>query len=442
MKVKKKEVNTLELYDPHEMQLKFHESPARFRVVSFGRQSGKSTACLNELLLAAWTQPSSVNWFISPIYAQAKIQFRRLVDSIGSTSEIFKRRPNESELKITLINNSTIFFKSGESFDNLRSETLNNCVIDEVRDQHPDLWPLVVRPMLSTTKGKCSFVSTPRGFDAFYDLFHKAETDTTGLWACFNAPSTCNPLFTQDEYDMAKADMSEAQFAQEILAEFRDLTSGKAYATFSTNNISEKSFFSDTEYTPHLPIVLMVDFNINPMAWCLGQFNNNRGFIFKELFILNTHTQEAALHLVKVLKEYNNKYPLKIIGDASGKARQRAASNQSDYDIIHKVLHDHNIIFENITPDSNPSIRDRVNTVSSRLCSASGEISVKMHPSCKMLIKDLQRVVWKSGEGVTLDPGKEKMLTHMSDAFGYGVYKLMPIHELEDVGKLRIIKRY
>jgi hypothetical protein len=125
--------------------------------------------------------------------------------------------------------------------------------------------------MLTTTKGWACFVSTPNGFDNFYDLFERGKTDQN--WASFQAPSTCNPLFTQQERDEARATMSEAVFCQEILAEFRELHNGSVYVNYSTDNIKASSPFSSTGalYSPYLPLVIGMDFNLSPMSWVIGE---------------------------------------------------------------------------------------------------------------------------------------------------------------------------
>ena len=241
----------LKLYTPHEVQRKFHNSKARYRVASLGRQSGKSTMCLNELVKRAWETPKTNYWFISPTYDQAKLQFNRMVEMLSPCAEIMTKQ-NATELLVRLINNSEIRFKSGEVGERLRGATLHGVVIDEVRDQPKDLWQMLIRPMLTTTKGWASFVSTPNGYDSFYDLAQRAGVDPE--WELFTSPSSCNPLFTQHEYDAAKAEMSEAFFAQEILAEFRDLHAGSAYINFSDANLLAKSpFTKDGLYSPYLP---------------------------------------------------------------------------------------------------------------------------------------------------------------------------------------------
>ena len=431
----------LRLYSPHGKQLEFHSSNARYRVASWGRQSGKSTACLNELVKRAWENPSTKYWFISPSYAQSRIQYRRLVGMLWNCAEVMVKK-NQSELRIKLVNGSEISFKSGENFDNLRGETLHGAVIDEVRDQHPELWPQVIRPMLTTTKGWAAFVSTPNGFDSFFDLAERAKKDDD--WAFMKAPSTCNPLFTSEEYEAAKRELSEAEFDQEINAEFRDLHSGSVYVSFNEMNLKETSpFLASGLYSPHLPIIIGLDFNLSPMAWVIGQERNGVFYFFDEIFLKKSHTQEASLELAHRLKGMGLQgTPMTLIaGDATGKAGQRAAAGKSDYSILLETLTQAGIKYENRTPEANPSVKDRINTVNAKLCGADGTRSLFVNPkTCPHLVKDLQRVTWKQGGSFILDQSSNPDLTHMSDGMGYVVCALSKMWQ-PSVGGVRVIRR-
>jgi hypothetical protein len=430
----------LRLYTPHAVQLAFHGSQARYRVLVTGRQAGKSTACLNELTKKAWEAPNGIYWFISPTYSQAKTQYRRLLNMLTPCKEVMSVK-NETELRIKLINGSEIVFKSGESHDNLRGATLHGVVIDEMRDMHPELWPMVVRPMIATTKGWACFSSTPRGYDAFFDLSEKEKTDPE--WATFKAPSTCNPLFTQKEFENARAEMSEGFFAQEILAEFRDLHAGSAYINFGDHNLLEKSPFTrdGSLYSPHLPIVVALDFNLAPAIALIGQERVGDFYWFDEVFVERSHTQEIALEIVQRLKRLKYNQPVVLIGDATGKAGQRAAMGRSDYSIIEEIFAQAGIQYVNRTPDANPQVRDRINVVNSKLKAADGTTHIWLNPStCPRLRRDLQRVSWKRGLTDKLDQTTDSTLTHLSDAMGYAVCGLSKLWQPE-VGRMRVIVR-
>lgn len=436
---KAKTPDTLQLYSPHDGQRQIHNSTARYRVAAWGRQSGKSTWAIMELLAKAWTNHNHTYWFISPTYSQALVQYRRLIGALWSCRGILIKK-NQTELRVKLNTMSQIVFKSGDRPDNLRTETLHGVIIDEVRDQQSDLWPMVIRPMLATTKGWAAFISTPNGFDSFYDLSEKAKLDKLERWAFFHAPSTINPAFTYQELEEAREVLTEPQFAQEILAEFRDLGKGKTYVNYSDKNVSELCpFTKDGVLSPYLPIVVAMDFNLSPMSWSLCQFRNEDIYVFDEIYLESSHTQEITKELIE--RVAHHKPGIILVGDATSKAGQRAAAGQSDYDIICQMLDRAGIKYVNQTPDSNPAIKDRVNNVNAKLFSAAGTIHLWHHPRCKHLRKDLQRVSWKEGAATTLDQTTDRALTHMSDGLGYAICALSPIPSRFQPGRLRIIQR-
>lgn len=436
---RKPEPKKLKLYHPHQVQRAVHDSNARYRISAWGRQSGKSTCALMDMLSKAWMNSGHTYWFIAPTFSQALVQYRRLIGALWPCRDIILKK-NQTELRMKLTNLSQIVFKSGDRPDSLRTETLNGVVIDEVRDQSPELWPLIIRPMLATTKGWASFISTPNGFDYFYDLFETAKADKTGKWAWFHAASTINPMFTMEELEESRDILSEPQFAQEIMAEFRDISSGRAYFNYGDKNILENCPFTpDGNLSPHLPIVVAMDFNLSPMAWTLGQCRQRDLYFHDEIWLERSNTQEASRELVDRVK--GHKPGVILIGDATGKAGQRAAAGQSDYDILCRVLDDAGIKWVNMTPESNPTIKDRINTVNSLMFSASGEIRLWHHPRCKKLRRDFQRVVVKEGSNFQLDQTRDTTLTHASDGVGYAACVLAPLPTAFGVGKMRIIHR-
>lgn len=436
----------LKLYTPHELQRLMHLSKARYRVSSWGRQSGKTSWAINEIIKAAWQSPGTNYWFIAPTNAQTLVVYRRMVGMLWPCRQIMLKK-NQTQHRIKLLNMSSIRCVSGEVFDNLRGETLHGAIVDEVRDQHPDLWPMVIRPMLTTTKGWASFISTPNGFDYFFELFERAESNPD--WARWQSPSTANPLFTQDELESARKEMSDGQFRQEIMAEFLDLTAGKAYI-FSEANKSDITPFRtsdpDKVISDNLPVVLGMDFNLNPMSWTLGQTDKLKWHWFDEIYLPDSHTQEAADYLVKKLSYYRARGMLRaspqiiVCGDATGKAGQRAAAGKSDYDIVLQKLKSAGFSFVNITPESNPAVRDRVNTVNQKFRSASGEVLCTISPKgCPHLVWDAHRVVWKANG--LLDQTRDTRMTHPTDSIGYPMCELTPIKGMDQPGKLRVIVR-
>ena len=139
----------------------------------------------------------------------------------------------------------------------------------------------------------------------------------------------------------------------------------------------------------------------------------------------------------------NLQAPTQVIlaGDATGKAGQRAAAGKSDYAILTEILSQGGLRFENRTPEANPPVKDRINTVNAKLCGADGQRHLFVNPKgCPNLVRDLQRVVWKPGGSFILDQTTNSDLTHISDAMGYVVCSLSKMWAAP-IGKMGIIRR-
>lgn len=374
---------------------------------------------------------NEIYWHILQTHSAAEVIFERYDRMLFPFKDDVVKYRSESSLRFELIGRKNIFFKSGQNFEDLRSESLTGVIIDELRQQNPALWKMIIRPMLSKSKGWADLLTTPNGFDHCYDTYMEVLNDPE--WTVVHAPSTEAWWWDAAEVESARRTMGEAEFAQEILAEFRDLTAGRAYLTFSSEengNIRKfNPFWQDGLVHPGLPTLVAMDFNLSPMAWTLGQKRIDDFYFFDEIHLKQSHTPEAAEVLCQKIKQLPNaQHGVILCGDATSKSSQRAAAGQSDYDIVCQALDRHKIKWVNMTPDSNPTVKDRVNTVNSKLCDANGDRHVFFHPACKEAIRDFQRVVWKSGGGgAILDQTTDKDRTHASDGIGYAICALSPL---------------
>ena len=94
---------------------------------------------------------------------------------------------------------------------------------------------------------------------------------------------------------------------------------------------------------------------------------------------------------------------------------RKTSSTQSDHSIFKTAG------FRVSARAFNPRVMDRVNAVNKLLMND----RMSIEPGkCDFLIKDLERVVFKSGD---LDKTSDQTLTHASDAAGYGVAYLYPV---------------
>ena len=142
------------------------DDDSRFKCVSAGRRFGKTYLSMYEIARAA-RFPDQRIFYIAPTYRMGKqIIWKQLCEEM---------RINESDLTLTLINKSTISVRSADNFDAMRGVSLDFCVLDEVAFMKKEVWTDVLRPTLSDRQGKAVFISTPQGFNWFYDMWNFAK---------------------------------------------------------------------------------------------------------------------------------------------------------------------------------------------------------------------------------------------------------------------------
>jgi len=224
--------------EPHEGQKKVLTSRARYKVVCCGRRFGKSVLAINTLLEHALLNSGHTYWYIGPTFRQAKtIAWRYLMSRIKMLpkSEQKRIRINETSLSVELSNGSVLELKGVERPDNLLGTGLDGVVLDEYAvdtyGSYP-IWKEIIRPALSDKQGWAIFISTPRGYNHFYELYEYASSGKDPVWECWRMPSSINPVMTKSELESARRELGEDIFAQEYLAEFRK-RSGLVYPEFS-----------------------------------------------------------------------------------------------------------------------------------------------------------------------------------------------------------------
>jgi hypothetical protein len=146
--------------------------PERYALIEATSKGGKTFGCIVWLAEQAMRGRRAQNfWWVAPVFAQAKIAFRRL--KRGLPRETFTA--NESEMTITLVNGAVIWFKSGDHPDTLYGEDVYAAVMDEASRIGEDSWH-ALRSTLTATKGPVRCIGNVKGRkNWFYKLCRKAE---------------------------------------------------------------------------------------------------------------------------------------------------------------------------------------------------------------------------------------------------------------------------
>lgn len=382
----------------------------RHAVCSCGRRFGKTFLSIWEIARVA-RNPGKNIFYIAPTYRQAKvIMWEMMKEEFGRRRWI--KKINESDLVLTLKNNSKISLRSAENFDSMRGVSLDFAVLDEAAYMSPETWTKVIRPALSDKQGNALFISTPNGMaNWYYDLFLHAST--TKDWDAFQYTTLEGGNVPIEELEAAKSDLDAKTYSQEYLATFE-----------SSGNIIYHAFDraeSIKEYSEENPPVLHIgaDFNITPMSAVVAVKTLTGLHIIDEIIIPDSNTDEMA-------QEIKRRYPnnkIIVYPDPAGAARKTSAGGRTD----HTILMEYGFTVK--APKSHLPVKDRINTVNRLLQDANGQRNLFIDPRCKQMINCISKHQYKEGTQI---PDKTSGLDHANDALGYMVSFLYPLKKAFD----------
>lgn len=196
-------------------------APERISIIEASTKSGKTVGCMVWLTEQAMMgRPGRNYWWVAPIYAQAKIAFRRL--KRGLPPKVYT--PNESELTLTLANGTVIWFKGADKPDSLYGEDVYAAVIDEASRCKDEAWH-AVRSTLTQTRGPLRIIGNVKGRKNWaYQLARKAQAGEPGMhYAKITAwDAVEGGVLDRQEIEDARAQLPENVFNELYLAEASD----------------------------------------------------------------------------------------------------------------------------------------------------------------------------------------------------------------------------
>lgn len=226
---------TVTLNEPHEAQRQILNERKRFNALACGRRFGKSALAIN--LLSETALAGHPAGYFTPTY---KLLDGTYNECLLALEPVISRK-NEHQF-IELITGGRIEFWSLENELAGRSRKYKRAILDEAAFTK-DLWKRwteSIRATLSDLKGDAWFMSTPKGKNDFFKVHNRGVSGDKD-WASWQMSTYKNPYIDSKEIDDARADLPEAAFNQEYLAEFLDNTAnpfGGAYIQQCTYPIS------------------------------------------------------------------------------------------------------------------------------------------------------------------------------------------------------------
>jgi hypothetical protein len=222
----------IRLSELHPAQKQVLAEAKRFNALCCGRRWGKSELA-SDILVNTVIDQFPAGYF-TPIYKLLEGTYARCLDIL----EPIVVRKNENQFIECMGGNRIDFWTLDNEYAG-RSKKYKTVVLDECAFAKNlwDLWTKSIRATLADYEGDAWFMSTPKGKNDFFKLWSRGKSGEDN-WASWQMSTYTNPFINSDEIDSAKADLPEAAFSQEYMAEFLENSANP----FNTTYISQCTY--------------------------------------------------------------------------------------------------------------------------------------------------------------------------------------------------------
>jgi hypothetical protein len=232
------------------------EGKVKRAVCCWHRRAGKDKTFLNILAIKAMEVMGNYAYY----FPTATLGRKALWDNIDARSGMrvidhlpkdIVRKMNEQQMKITLINGSTIQILGTESLDVVGGNYIG-VIFSESAQHNPLAWDYI-RPILRENGGWAIFNGTPRGKNWFYDLIEHNRDNPDWLIDIRTVRDT-GALTDDDIEEERKAGMREIMIRQEYYLDFTVGVQGALYADCVEQARNEGRVTSADIYDRSLPV--------------------------------------------------------------------------------------------------------------------------------------------------------------------------------------------
>jgi hypothetical protein len=198
--------------------------------------SGKDITAWNLVIREAIQRVGSY-FYCLPTFSQARLV---IFDSITNDGHKFLdyiprkliKSINQQQMKITLINNSIIQLIGSNNYDTCLVGTNPRMIIFSEWSLSDARVYQYVRPIMNANNGICLFLSTPRGYNHFYELYQIASNSKE--WFCYKLTvDDCGHISNHDiQKEIISGEISEDLAQQEYYCSFASGVEGSYYSKY------------------------------------------------------------------------------------------------------------------------------------------------------------------------------------------------------------------
>lgn len=369
----------------------------RFVCAAISRRQGK-TYISNIIGQLVCLVPNSHVLLMSPNYSLSQISFD-LQRNLIKHFDLEVLRDNAKDKVIELSNNSTIRMGSINQVDSVVGRSYDLIIFDEAAlTDGRDAFNVALRPTLDKENSKAIFISTPRGRNNYFaEFYYRGFSEEFPEWCSVKATWHENPRVSEADIIEARKTMSEAEFAQEYLADF-NVYEGQVWAFNHEECLADLSQLDTTG----MDIFAGLDVGYkDPTAFCVIAYDwdTRKYYLVDEYLDSEKTTEQHAMHIQKLIQKWDIDYI--YIDSAAQQTRYDFAQN---YDIS--------------TINAKKSVLDGIGHVGGIV----DNDDLIVNQTCKEAILSLDQYQWDPNPNLLKEKPKHNMASHMADAMRYALY--------------------
>ena len=261
-----------------------------------------------------------------------------------------------------------------------------------------DAFNVALRPTLDKDSSKAIFISTPRGRNNYFaEFWYRGFSDEFPEWASIKATWHENPRTSEEDIREAKKTMSEAEFAQEYLADF-NVYEGQIW---SFNHESQTADLNNFD-TSKMDVFAGLDVGYkDPTAFCVIAYDweEKKYYVLDEYLDAERTTEQHAYQIRKMVDKYNIDWI--YIDSAAQQTRFDFAQN---YDIT--------------TVNAKKSVLDGIGHVAGIV----DNDDLYVNQGCREVLMCLDQYQWDPNPNLIKERPKHDGASHMADAIRYALY--------------------
>ena len=369
----------------------------RFICASVARRQGK-TYISNIIGQLVCLVPNSHVLLMSPNYSLSQISFdlqRQLIKHF----DLEMLRDNAKDKVIELSNNSTIRMGSINQVDSVVGRSYDLIIFDEAAlTDGRDAFNVALRPTLDKDNSKAIFISTPRGRNNYFaEFYHRGFSDEFPEWCSIKATWHENPRVSEQDIIEAKKGMSEAEFAQEYMADF-NVFEGQVWSFNHEQCVADLSEFD----TSKMDVFAGLDVGYkDPTAFCVIAYDweEEKFHLVDEYLNSERTTEQHAAEIRKLIDKWDIDYI--YIDSAAAQTRFDFAQN---YDIS--------------TINAKKSVLDGIGHVAGVI----DNDKLIVNQTCRESLMALDQYQWDPNPNLLKEKPKHNQASHMADAIRYALY--------------------